>query len=203
MITPASITTVLSTPFGKQFDMPFKLQMMERVSNWRARLIRNTLDRNPNDRHHFTQELVFAMEDCGEGSITVNKIPKSLRLGLAPFDYLGGESGKQPFGYVPLGGQLFNQAGRYAALLHTYRVSGNRAIVTKKNMNKILINAIFDDPMEALACSCEKCDPWNSEYKITRDIAQLIIQSIMEVDYNRNLNDVNTTDLEVTTNPQS
>lgn len=198
-MTPNQITTLIATNLEKEMDIPFRLQLMERVKYWRSRLIANSLQKKPAERVFFKQSIylplttVFAA-DCvaivgDKQSITTVEVPLLVRE-VVLFDYIGGIDGKSPFRRAGSGTQNYLETGKFAAKFPYYDFVNQKIYVGKLGIPKIRIDAIFDDPMavKTLNCACNNitdCDTWNMEFPCSGDLMQLIVQSILNVDFNR------------------
>ena len=179
--------------------MPFRLQLMERVKYWRSRLIANSLQKEPGQRKFFRQSLylkattAFAA-DCvagvGDRQSITTEVPLLIRVGTTLFDYVGGVDGKSPFREVNPGTDNYLTTGRFAAQFPGYNYTNRRLLIDKTSIPVVRVDGIFDDPLlvQQISCSClaiTDCDTWNMEFPCSGDIMQLIVQSILQIDYNR------------------
>jgi hypothetical protein len=197
-MTPNEITTLIATNMERELDLPFKFQLMERVKYWRSRLIANSLQKNPSQRKFFRQSLYLKMStqfaaDCiagvGDKVSMSEEIPLLIRAGSTLFDYVGGIDGKSPFREVQPGTQNYLSTGKFSSQFPAYEYSNRRVYIDKLGIPKVRIDGIFDDPMLVYDCNCTcsgiDCDVWDKEFPCSGDIMQLIVQSILQVDYNR------------------
>lgn len=173
-MTPNEITTVIATPFDKQFDMGYKLQLFERVKTWRARLIANTLERNPGDRIYFTQTFVVPLQTGDGYSISKTEVPRPMELGRMYYDYVG-DGGPIAFVYAPSGLDVITE-GQYT-LTPSFDIVNNRIIVKRSGMCKVIIRGVLDNPSQELI-DCQNCDYFNTDYPMTNKIAQQIITAV-------------------------
>jgi len=200
-MTANEITTLIAMNLDREMDVPFRLQLFERVKYWRSRLVANSLQKNPLQRKFFIQTLFVKMSQelnipaaplISSTIATTVEIPLPVRAGSILFDYVGGADGKSPFRYVSPGMGNFI-SGKFVDQFPTYeytQINGKSVIRLEKADQPLLrIDGIFDDPFAVteLSCSCtgQPCDTWNMEFPISGDILQLIVQSILSVDYNR------------------
>jgi len=198
-MTPNEITTLIATNLQRELDIPFRLQLMERVKYWRSRLIANSLQKKPAERIFFRQSIYLPMRtafaaDCIAGigdkqSITTVEVPLLVRE-VTLFDYIGGIDGKSPFRRAIAGTQNYLDTGKFAGMFPYYEFVNQIVYVGKTGLPKIRIDAIFDDPMavKLLDCACNHttdCDTWDMQFPCSGDLMQLIVQSILNVDYNR------------------
>ena len=198
-MTPNEITTLIATNLEREMDIPFRLQLMERVKYWRSRLIANSLQKKPSERVFFRQSIYLPMEtafaaDCvaivgNKQSITTVEVPLLVREGVL-FDYIGGIDGKSPFRRATSGTQSYLNTGKFANKFPSYDFVNQKVYVEKSGLPKIRIDAIFDDPMavKVLDCACNNvtdCDTWDMKFPCSGDLMQLIVQSILNIDFNR------------------
>src|SRR5690606_38390187 len=103
------------------------------------------------------------------------------------FDYVGGAGGSNPFKLVKRWQMHYHLQDKYAPLVTTYVSYDNNRIIAPHSplLTHIEVEAIFDDPEAAHKCGCESCDFDDEEYPITGEIAQLIVQSILDIDFRR------------------
>ena len=200
-MTPNEITTLIASNFDKELDIPFRLQLMERVKYWRSRLIANALQKNPAQRKFFKQPVYLKMhtafaQECIAGigskqSISDENVPLLIRAGNTLFDYVGGIDGRSPFREAVSGTQNYLSTGKFSAMFPAYQYS-TKMYVDEPGIPIILIEGIFDDPLAVMEMNCKcsesptagDCDTWNKQFPCSGDIMQLIVQSILQVDYN-------------------
>lgn len=200
-MTPDEITTLIATNLDREFDVPFKKQLYERVKYWRGTLIKQALDRAPNDAKFFravayipmakvnTLECVPGME-CFAAVSTVD-LPRSLRVTDAGYySYVGSIDGLSPFAYADAGTRRYLQSGKYSQNFTYYGITGLKIVVTNDALPLVRIEGIPDDIEDwAPYADCKgpnpNCDWWKTDIPMTSDIAQKIVQCILTVDYNR------------------
>jgi hypothetical protein len=194
-MTPNEITTVLTAPYGKVFDTPFKLMLMERVDIWRSRHIRNALEKQPQDRKFFKSTIYLSLQESStiECDVPVNckiwrtdKLPGILRANSILFDYVGAINGMNPFSYTEAGMVQYKNKGKYSSKVIPYLYQNNRLYLLE-NVPMIRVDFVPDKPSELEAYTCGgdsgTCDFWNAPYPCTNEILQLILQSIREIDF--------------------
>lgn len=196
-MTPNQITTLLAAQLDQPLEMPLRLMLMERVKNHRARQIKQALDKRPSDRKFFRQSLYMSMQKvldttcaplvaCQVARSAV--VPRIIRSGPL-FDYVGGIDGNSPFQLGSSGVKGYLEMGRFSEQFPTYEFIDECITVSKADLPLIRIDGIFDDPMSVQALNCgavaTDCDNWNTEFPISRDLLQLVIQLIIQIDYNR------------------
>jgi hypothetical protein len=201
-MTLNEITTLIASHLEMELDDPFKLMMAKRVGYWRSRLIKNSVDKDQKDRRFFKQVIYVKMEVQNEIvcnvpytqckiAKSVGKVPKPTRANGVLFDYVGAIDGMNAFTEGSGGMIPYMMQGKYSknVIRYTYE---NEYIKIYGNVNipMIRVDGVFDDPEAAAKMNCNNgqsndCDFWNIEYPVTGDILQLIVQSILQVDYNR------------------
>jgi len=202
-MTPNEITAVIASGLDRELDLPFRLQLMERVKVWRSRLVANSLQKNPAQRKFFRQAIYLKMspvlstpcapEVACQIAQTTLEVPFPVRVGSQLFDYVGGPDGNSPFREVNPGTGNYVSTSQFSHLFPTYSYINRRITTPKSDQPLIRVDGIWDDPMQSLELSCSSadvpCDTWNTEYPISGDLLQLVIQMISRQDYGRLLPD--------------
>jgi hypothetical protein len=197
-MTPNEITSLIASNLEKELDFAFKLQLMERVKYWRSRLLANSVQKSPQQRKFFRQTVFLKMTPqanvpnapyVAETVAVSDPVPQVVRAGDTMFDYVGGVDGKSPFREILPGTDNYLSTGKFAHKFPGYKIAGNYIYIDKAELPLIRVEAIFDDPQaaEQLSCECQgvACDTWNIPFPVSGDILQLIVQSILQIDYNR------------------
>lgn len=214
MATFNELAVLIATPLGRQLDEPFKAQLKARMKYWRAKLLRDTLNRNPKDRVFFTQRITLPTEevsasDCGipldcKMMRTTVDLPVPVRANNVLFDFVGSVDGVNAFKLVPRYLLSYHLAATYAPLVTMYYGYENRRIVLPKNrlVQWVTVEGIFDDPEEAMALQCAgaaaaDCNFDEAEYPVSGELAQQIVQYILQVDFQRNAGNDDKTEIHV------
>lgn len=193
-------TTLVAGQLNKDLNVPFKLMLAERIHYWRARLIKNSVDKDQKDRKFFRQVIFIPMEVSSENpccdvlpgcpvATTKVPVPQPLRANSILFDYVGSVNGMNPFQEAVGGFIAYMSAGKYSKNVIRYTWNSPKInVFGNADLPMLRVEGIFDNPEEAALLSCngssdEGCDFWNKEYPVTGDIMQLIIQSIVQVDF--------------------
>lgn len=194
------LAVLIAEPLGRALDVPFREQLKERIKNWRGKLLRDTLNKNPKDRVFFTQTITIPMEkvsavDCGipldcKLMRSKFKVPTPIRANGILFDFVGSVDHGNAFKLVKRHELPFFLVQKYAPLVSTVYSYENEYILLPDNRltPNITAEAIFPDPelIGELACGGEEnCDFDDAEYPIPPDLAQQIVQYILQVDFNR------------------
>ena len=209
-MTLNEITTLIGSNLDKELDIPFRLQLSRRVIYWRARMMANHLQKNPDQRRHFLQTIyVPLVRGTAQSNVysdshkseTICKLPDVIKIGTAKYDYLGGVDGQTPYYPLIVGTGAYMEESRfYHQFVHYDEI--NQFITTDKPfLDKIRVAALFADPTEAFEICCvacpNGCDTWNMEFPISAEMLQLVVQSILQIDYNRK-DTPNNTEIELT-----
>lgn len=190
--TPNSIAEEIAVAVHRELSFPFKLLIMQKVDNWRTRLIRNSLERKPADGKFFMQTLFVKMErvspvpgcietpDICPIARSVDKLPSPLRYGNQLFDFVGSIDGTTAFKFSPAGMGQYINAGKYSKNIVPYGwINKKIEVYNYPNLPYIKVTAVFEDPMKVMELNCENgmnCDYWDQFYPCTKDILQQAIQ---------------------------
>lgn len=181
-MTLNEFTTEIAARFGKELDMQYRQWLVPQINHWRSRLIRNSLTKKPQERSQFLQTihipLTYGNYICEgftcKGSYS-EKLPKLLRLGDTPFEYLGGIDRKSPYRYTDVGTDAYINAGMTAHHFHNYDMPNNTILIADKRIGSVMGVGIFDEPEKAMEWECNHsdtgCDWWNEPYAVSGDIA--------------------------------
>lgn len=183
----------------RQFDVPFKKQMEDLAVIYRSRFITNSLSKNPALKKYYAQAIIEDLEevnkdecdelaDCNCENVlrTKREIPQSIRVGTNPYDYVGSPGGMQPFGWTTFSSERYYTSNRFTATLPRYTKLNNRIyIFNEKNIQKVRIEDVFDDPRELANFSCSSvefkpCYTNSSDFITDNAMAQLVIEAIVE-----------------------
>lgn len=196
-----NITTLLASHFDREQDEPFKRMLAVPVDYWRSKLVTNSLEKHPEQRKFYKQSIIVPMHmvdpihcpvpmDLCQISKSVNPIPKTLRLGGILYDYVGSIDGNQPFREASAGQSDYLKAGRYSKkTIFWGKDNEHIKIINKPNIPSIRIDGVFDKPIDVMMLNCASgvdCDYWDMPYPCTGDILQMIIQYILQVDFQKN-----------------
>jgi hypothetical protein len=188
-MTLNEFTSELAARYGKELDMQYRQWLVPQIGQWRSRLIRNTIEKNPQDKSQFLQSikvpLTYGDYVCGDidckGSFS-EELPKLVRIGSTPFEYVGSIDGKSPYRYNDMGTEDYINQGMTAHLFLGYRVDNNTIVIPDHRIKEVKATGIFDEPEKAMEWQCRTenigCDWWNADYPITGDIASLVKTAI-------------------------
>lgn len=200
-LTLASLTTEIATHLGKELDNPFKRVLAQKVDNWRSRLIRNSLQDKLGEAHFFVQtvylplELMSPVPEClhipvCDVLVTTRDIPQTVRYGSnSQFEFVGAPDGFEAFTEAAPGTQEALMQGKHSKKKIFYTLVNKRFELRSKAtlaLPWMRVGAIFDKPLEAMELNCAQgidCDYWDQPYPVTGDIAQMIVQGILETDF--------------------
>ena len=192
-MTIKDLAVLVAEPLNRPLDQVFLDQIRDRVRYWRSRLLKNSLDKTPADRKFFIQSVTMKLEEVPASSCglsldcnvwrTIDKVPLSLRSNSILFDYVGSVDHGNPFKYVKRWELPFLLTNKYMPLVTSFYAYEDGRIIS--NVPYITVEGIFDDPEEAMRLNCttgEGCNTEEIDYPISGDIAQLIVQSILNID---------------------
>lgn len=124
-MTLNQITTLIATNLERELDIPFRLQLAERVKYWRSRMIANHLQKWPQQRRNFIQVIYLEMirgtaasnlfSDQSKAE-TVCVVPQVVKVGSLKYDYVGGADGKSPFRGYSVGTEAYMEEGKFFKL---------------------------------------------------------------------------------------
>lgn len=215
-ITLSKLTTEIASHLGKELDEPFKRILAQKVDSWRSRLLRNSLQEKPLESKFFRQTIYVKLEpssqlpECLKGPLckvlkSELPIPRPLRFSNYMFDYVGSIDGQNTFREKSPGTGQYLLAGKYSKKLVLWELKNDYLEVETTHVNSmpmLRIDGVFDKPSEVGDYNCAtgvNCDFWDQPYPITGEIAQLVVQSILQTDFNR---PQAPSDKEVDVNPQ-
>lgn len=190
-MTLNEFTTEIAGKFGKELDLQYRQWLVPQINHWRSRLIRNSLEKRPNEKSQFLQTIYIPLTYgdfvCGtftcQGSYS-EKIPKLLRIGDTPFEYLGSSDGSSPYRYNDIGTNAWISKGITAWHFHNYNLINDQVIIPDKRITAVTAAGIFDEPQKAAEWQCKNtgtgCDWWNAEYPVTGDIAANIKKALWD-----------------------
>lgn len=181
-MTLNELTTEIAGKYGKQLDMQYRQWLVPQINQWRSRLIRNSLEKRSNERGQFLQSIVIPLT---YGSYTCSgiacmgsyseKLPKLLRIGDTPFEFLGSLDGSSPYRYTDTGTDHYISQGKTAHHFISYDMDNDRLIIRNHRIGQVMGKGIFDEPEKVGEWQCKStgtgCDWWNADYPVTGDIA--------------------------------
>lgn len=200
MATPNQIATYIASKLDREFDEPFKRMLMIPVDAWRATLVSRSLEKHPQQRRFFRQTIWMPM---GESKAIPCKVPiplcniarskyplpaLPLRFGNELFDFVGTIDGMRGFIQADPGTLRGLMSGKYSQHKIFYEYTNEYfEIRQNKHIPMIRIDGVFDKPTLVMEFNCKNgngdCDWWNKEYPCPLDMVQMIIQSILQVDF--------------------
>lgn len=190
-MTLNELTTEIAGRFGKELDMQYRQLLVPQINQWRSRLIRNSLEKRPQERSQFLQNiyipLTYGQFNCSElacmGSYS-EEIPMLLRIGDTPFEYLGSPDGSSPYRYNDIGTEAWLSEGITAHHFHGYQLANNQIVIPGKRIGQVLATGIFDEPEKAMEWQCRNtgtgCDWWNAKYPCSGDILAIMKTSLWQ-----------------------
>ncbi len=197
-MTLKQIAEILAERAGRQFDVPFKKEMEDLIVIHRARILTNTLQKNPALKKHYSQAIIVnfvevnkdeceGLADCNCGNIlkTVEEIPEALRVGVNLYDYFGSAGGFQAYGWTTFGAEQYLATSKYVGKKARYTVVNKYGYVFgEHNIEKGRIEDVWGDPRKLAAFSCSStehvpCYTASSDFVADEAVAQLVIENIL------------------------
>lgn len=202
-MTLNEISTLIASRFDRQLDDGFKAILIDMIHYWRARLLRQTLEKNPVERRWFVQTLELPMTavnqidsnvffDKYKIAETSNNIPYPIRANNILFDYCGSVDGMNAFQYTQTPFLKYLRYNKYQWQFTRYVYENNVIrIYGNKDIPVIRVDGIFENPQyvyEFVAGIKDKSYIFfANEYKYpcSLDVIQAIVQNIISVDFGR------------------
>jgi hypothetical protein len=198
-MTPNEIAVQLAEPSGRQFDVPFRRMIKDKVIYWTERMVRNTIDKDPKRRAQLLQPLLVPMHSIGNEatghpgnykkySESLECIPRPMFANSINFDFVGSQDGATAFIYSPgLMQDRFGSSDKYLGTAPRYSYLGGKIQVYRNpELPAVLMNYIPANMKEyaefQLACGQTLCQWDDCELNLPGDILQLVIQSIMQIE---------------------
>jgi len=187
------IVSVLSERANKPLDIPFQEELKAMVIYWGARVMKNSLKNNPNNRRFMQTSFVVPLEkvsliDCpveyGCELQTACDIPAPLRTHGILYDYVGLPTMDSPFAYTKEELEQYLSHGKYTGKNIRYTYKDNRIKLRNasfKTIKYIGIRGIFPDPRKLADCLCNNkpCYSDDDVYPLPDDLVQEVIKAIL------------------------
>lgn len=193
MATIRNLAVLIAEAIDRPLDSVLLSELADRIKMWRSRLLKNSLDKTPADRKFFIQSVTMELEEVDAAACNIpldckvwrtkQKVPVPFRANSILFDYVGSIDHGSPFKYVKRWELVYMMANKYMPLVTTFFAYEDGYIIS--NVPWITIESIFDDPEDAIRLNCDEvdCNVIDEDYPISGDIAQLIVQSIITIDF--------------------
>lgn len=194
-MTLNEITQIITERAGRPFDQPFRLQVKDLVKLWRMRLMKESMERHPNDKKFFLQKFVAPLTevdivecpfsiDCN--ILRTGKLPKPIRTNSL-FDFVGTVDFSKTFTYSQPEVATYHNHAKWTGHLTRYSYVDNYIYIHNPPTNEleyIGIRGIFEDPAELQSFYCDSnadktCYTDDVEFPIPGDLIQPLIQSIL------------------------
>lgn len=207
MATLNEIVTILAERVGRQYDLIFKRELKVIVNNWRGTILRQALKDSPKDASFF--QVSWQMEVVQDYIVkcpfnygcvmrTKDKIPQGVRITQFPYSYIGTPTLDLAYTYVYPNQLKSVQASRnnrkdiiYYTILNGYGYFYNMPALTKwVGLQGIPSN--LDEVTKYQKCGSgglTACYSDDSDYPMTSDLIQRIIQSILSVELRNQVKD--------------
>jgi hypothetical protein len=195
MATFNEIAVLVAEDQGRALDPVFLEQAKARAKYWYSRLRKNTLDKSPQDRKHYIQSVTLELEEVDAAACslpldckvwrTKEKVPTPFQANNILFDYVGSVDHGNPFKYTKRWELPFLLANKYMVLVTSFYAYEDGYIIS--NVPWITIEGVFDDPEQVaeLSCGGAACPDAEDTINIPGNLAQLIVQSILTIDFGK------------------
>lgn len=202
------IVTLIASHLKRETDEPFKRMVAIKVDQWRSTLVSRSLEKHPDQRSFFLQTIYIPMEchsliPCDvpiplcNVMRSISIVPLPMRFGNTLFDYVGSIDGRKAFYNSTAGTLDALQAGQYTGKNTFWEYTNKRVLIRNNRLNfndkpipMIRVDAVFDRPIDVFEFNCSAtsdCDFWDKPYPVTGDMAQMITQYILQVDFGMKL----------------
>lgn len=208
-MTLNEIAENIAYKMGDQFNDTLRQSIIRTVLVYRAKLIRDDLDRNTLSEHHFVQYLNIPLIetniheeldvvicnkliDCipnKRNNILKSKIPlpKSVRLkswGKSSYKFIGLSNGSNSFIITTLDGRHFTSYLPYQdQYIVATIINNNLFILNNSKICSFLLGGIFENPIEAMKGCINNTFPEDTEFPIGIDMLHSIEKSIVTGEY--------------------
>jgi hypothetical protein len=198
----SQIAEILAERSGKQFTIPFRIMCEDLIVIHRARMLSNSLSKNPAQKKYYSQSIIIDLEEvskekceelaecnCENVLRTVKEIPQVLKIGVNPFDYFGSVGGSQAYGWTTFAAEQYMQTSKVVGKRTRYTMLNNRGyIFGEKNIEKIRIEDVWSDPRKLATFTCSAtdnvpCYTETSDFIQDEALTQLVIESIMTKEF--------------------
>lgn len=203
------IVDILAERSGRSLDFAFKLEIKAILDAYRARYMKNTLERNPQDRRFFQTTFVVPLTktgcDKGECVLVSEPIPAPLRSNVI-FDYVGSPLFDKAFNYTLSEAVAFHKHAKYTGKKEKWSYVNSRLyIYNNPLLEEVGVKGVFEktdfsDYPYIKGCNifgefCE--DNEDMEYPMPQDLIQPIITEILKSELSIQ---INVSDQKLTTN---
>ncbi len=200
-MTLVQIAELIAERKGRQFDVPFNLEMQDAVVYHRARYVSNRLQKNPALKSYYMQSAIVDLievgrDECAEAAecscenilVSDRAIPRPLVVGVHPFEYVGSPSGVQAFGWTTFGSENFLSKSPITGKRqrHTY-LNSKLYVFNDKNLDRIRFEGVFADPrlLSTFKCGTDTsimCYSASLDFPLDDDLIQVIVEQILRVE---------------------
>lgn len=191
------IISILSERVGRQFDIPFQEELIVIVDYWAGTILKQSLEKRPQDRRRFIQSFVLPLEVVPEiecpieyGCVlrTTQKVPKPIRGNNTLFDYIGSADFKDAWNTPSSSALLmYLESEKYVGSRPKPDYRDDYIYVygrESKEIEYIGIQGVFSDfkELRSLKCGEDSCFDIDSSYPLTSDMIQQVVQAILRTE---------------------
>lgn len=201
-MTLNEIVDNIADPLNRTFDVHFKERIKSRIKTLSSVLIRRDVEKNGTSNHYIINIVVkLALKDLGTcndfGELittdckvltSINKIPKPIRQKLSnDFFYVGTVDGSIEFSQTNFENFNFTKYNKFTSKTIKYFVNGDYiSIINNKRIKNIRLSYAFENFEQAINyCknSNGNCYTEDSEYPLSLDMIEIIIQQLLKENY--------------------
>lgn len=189
--------SILAERAEKKNDVSFIKEMKDLIIIKRARIIANSLSKNPSLAKYYLQRFnvpliaVDAGDECNEDIAkcdkvfrTIEKVPESLRYYPNPFGYVGAPDGSHGWGWTTFGTEPKRRVKKLTGKFPRWTYTNGYIYIFNKDIPEVGIEDVFSDPRSVAKFKCgtdgKPCFSEESEFPIDEQTLELIIKDIMQ-----------------------
>ncbi len=193
------IASSLANRVGQPFNVPLQREIKHIMRYKRATMIHQTLEKYPEQRALFMQEVLIPValsnpSECSELTIpgkckilkTTKTVPTPIRTGSVIFDYVGATSGRDSYGQWNTAYADYLKFNIYTKTRPKWYYINQKLFIFNESSDKfIMIRGVFDDVDSVNACGDEKCFTDDLPFPVSGDLLDIMISSILQVELAR------------------
>lgn len=192
MASRNQLAEVLASKVGKAHDAPFKREMKVLIDVWRSRLLKDTINANPQQINHFKVSFSLELEkasatECNVPSDckiyrTKDPLPVMLRTpGTKSFLFVGSALKTTAYPEFEFYEIPYMLKSKYIGKGPMVVIDEYAWLFNRKSDTPLFFQGIIDnlDDLRRLKCGGKSCLDDDDEYPVTRDIQQRILQAIL------------------------
>lgn len=201
-MTLLKIAELIAERGGRQFEIPFRKEVEDMIVYWRARILKDTLERKMSLKKYYMQSILDELEEvnkeeceelgeCGCENVlrTKHEIPQTIRASPNPYDYIGSEGGYYGYAWTTFGAEKFFGHNKYTKSNPRWTLLNNRIYIFRdKNIKNVRIEGVFSDPRTLGVFMCpgstkSPCYSATSDFNADDAMIQLIVTGILATEF--------------------